>query len=208
MEKWKLVAYIYNKICDRIFYISDKYLNITGKQEEYTMTLQQLRYAVEVANRGSMNEAAKKLYVSQPSLSSAIRDLEQEIGISIFIRTNRGIYVSSEGKEFLCYALQIIEQENILKEHYLGAKPSKEKFGISTQHYTFAIKAFVTLLQELNPNEFDFTFRETTTAEVIKDVQSRKSEIGMLYMNNFNAKMILKSLEEAGLKFIELFVTT
>lgn len=205
MEKWKLVAYIYNKICDRIFYISDKYLNITGKQEEYTMTLQQLRYAVEVANRGSMNEAAKKLYVSQPSLSSAIRDLEQEIGISIFIRTNRGIYVSSEGKEFLCYALQIIEQENILKEHYLGAKPSKEKFGISTQHYTFAIKAFVTLLQELNPNEFDFTFRETTTAEVIKDVQSRKSEIGMLYMNNFNAKMILKSLEEAGLKFIELF---
>lgn len=169
------------------------------------MTLQQLRYAVEVANRGSMNEAAKKLYVSQPSLSSAIRDLEQEIGISIFIRTNRGIYVSSEGKEFLCYALQIIEQENILKEHYLGAKPSKEKFGISTQHYTFAIKAFVTLLQELNPNEFDFTFRETTTAEVIKDVQNRKSEIGMLYMNNFNAKMILKSLEEAGLKFIELF---
>ena len=92
------------------------------------MTLQQLRYAVEVANRGSMNEAAKKLYVSQPSLSSAIRELEREIGISIFNRTNQGISVSAEGKEFLCYALQIVEQENQLKEQYLVAKPSKQKF--------------------------------------------------------------------------------
>jgi len=169
------------------------------------MTLQQLRYAVEVANRGSMNEAAKKLYVSQPSLSSAIRELEREIGISIFNRTNQGISVSAEGKEFLCYALQIVEQENQLKEHYLGAKPSKQKFGISTQHYTFAINAFVRLLKEMDPGEFDFTFRETTTEEVIKDVQNRRSEIGILYMNHFNARMILKNLEEAGLEFAELF---
>lgn len=169
------------------------------------MTLQQLRYAVEVANRGSMNEAAKKLFVSQPSLSNAIRELEREIGISIFDRTNQGILVSAEGKEFLSYAMQIVEQENLLKEHYLGTKPTKQKFGISTQHYTFAINAFVELLQELDPGEFDFTFRETTTEEVIKDVRNRKSEIGILYMNHFNARMILKNLEEAGLEFVELF---
>lgn len=169
------------------------------------MTLQQLRYAIEIANRGSMNEAAKNLYISQPSLSNAIRELEQEIGSDIFVRTNRGISVTIEGKEFLSYAIQVVDQAELLEEHYLGAKVTKQKFGISTQHYVFAITAFAALMQRVNPEEFDFTFRETTVNEVIEDLRKRKSEIGILYMNQFNALTIQKKLEEAELVFAELF---
>ena len=169
------------------------------------MTLQQLKYMITIAEKGSITEAAKELFLSQPSLSGAVKEVEHEAGITIFHRCRAGVALTAEGMEFLGYARQVVQQMELLESRYIEHRPEKQRFCISTQHYTFAIKAFVTLLQELNPNEFDFTFRETTTAEVIKDVQNRKSEIGMLYMNNFNAKMILKSLEEAGLKFIELF---
>ena len=151
------------------------------------MTLQQLKYAIEIAKRGSMNAAAKSLYISQPSLSNAIRELENELNFDIFIRTNKGISVSPKGKEFLGYAAQIVEQEKMLEQHYLGTSSSEKKtFGISTQHYTFAVNAFSQLVQELNPEEFDFIFRETTVSEVINDVKCYKSEIGILYMNPFN----------------------
>ena len=170
------------------------------------MTLQQLKYAIEIAKRGSMNAAAKSLYISQPSLSNAIRELENELNFDIFIRTNKGISVSPKGKEFLGYAAQIVEQEKMLEQQYLGTSSSEKKtFGISTQHYTFAVNAFSQLVQELNPEEFDFIFRETTVSEVINDVKCYKSEIGILYMNPFNKPTIQRHLRAANLVFTELF---
>jgi DNA-binding transcriptional LysR family regulator len=170
------------------------------------VTLQQLKYAIEIAKRGSMNAAAKSLYISQPSLSNAIRELENELNFDIFIRTNKGISVSPKGKEFLGYAAQIVEQEKMLEQQYLGTSSSEKKtFGISTQHYTFAVNAFSQLVQELNPEEFDFIFRETTVSEVINDVKCYKSEIGILYMNPFNKPTIQRHLREANLVFTELF---
>jgi len=169
------------------------------------MTLQQLKYMITVAEKGSITEAAKELFISQPSLSGAIKEVENEAGITIFNRCRAGVALTTEGMEFLGYARQVVQQMELLESRYIENQPEKQRFCISTQHYTFAINAFVKLLKEMDPGEFDFTFRETTTEEVIKDVQNRRSEIGILYMNHFNARMILKNLEEAGLEFAELF---
>ena len=128
-----------------------------------------------------------------------------EAGITIFNRCRAGVALTTEGMEFLGYARQVVQQMELLESRYIENQPEKQRFCISTQHYTFAINAFVKLLKEMDPGEFDFTFRETTTEEVIKDVQNRRSEIGILYMNHFNARMILKKLSEAGLEFAELF---
>lgn len=170
------------------------------------MTLQQLRYAIEVANKGSMNEAAKGLFISQPSLSNAIKELEQEIRITIFTRTNKGIQVSVEGAEFLGYARQVVEQTELLEEKYLGTKPSKQKFSVSTQHYSFAVNAFVDLIKEYGIDEYEFTLRETRTYEIIDDVKTLRSELGILYLNEFNEKVLSKLIKESNLKFQELFV--
>lgn len=172
------------------------------------MTLQQLKYAIEVADQGSMNEAAKRLFISQPSLSNAIRELEQEIQITIFNRTNRGISVSVEGMEFLGYARQVVEQAALLEEKYLGTKPSRQKFGVSTQHYSFAVNAFVNLIKTYGIDEYEFTLRETRTHEIIEDVSTLKSEVGVLYLNVFNEKVITKLLKENHLKFEELFTAS
>ena len=125
------------------------------------MTLQQLKYVIAVADHKSMNEAAKSLFVSQPSLSNAIRELEQEIGISIFHRSNKGIVISPEGIEFMGYARQVVEQSTLLEEKYLGAKPQKIHFSVSTQHYSFAVNAFVDLIREYGMEEYEFHLRET-----------------------------------------------
>ena len=170
------------------------------------MTLQQLRYAIEVAIKGSMNEAAKGLFISQPSLSNAIKELEQEIRITIFTRTNKGIQVSVEGAEFLGYARQVVEQTELLEEKYLGTKPSKQKFSVSTQHYSFAVNAFVDLIKEYGIDEYEFTLRETRTYEIIDDVKTLRSELGILYLNEFNEKVLSKLIKESNLKFQELFV--
>lgn len=169
------------------------------------MTLQQLRYVVEVAKRGSMNEAAKRLFISQPSLSNAIRDLEEKIQITIFERTNKGISLSKEGAEFLAYARQVIEQAELLENRYLNAKPSPQHFSVSTQHYAFAVNAFVNLVREHGQDEYELALRETKTHEIIQDVKSQRSEIGILYLNEFNAKVINKMLKDANLKFNSLF---
>ncbi len=129
----------------------------------FNLTLQQLKYALEVASKGSMNEAAKSLFISQPSLSNAIKELEKEIKITIFIRTNRGVTVSNEGAEFLGYARQVLQQFNMLEEKYMSEKPAKQHFCISTQHYTFAANAFVELVKEFGASEYEFTLRETKT---------------------------------------------
>ncbi|MEK5040462.1 LysR family transcriptional regulator [Sporosarcina sp. FSL K6-3457] len=171
------------------------------------MTLQQLKYALEVASKGSMNEAAKSLFISQPSLSNAIKELEKEIKITIFIRTNRGVTVSNEGAEFLGYARQVLQQFNMLEEKYMSEKPAKQHFCISTQHYTFAANAFVELVKEFGASEYEFTLRETKTYEIIEDVKNLRSELGIIYLSNYNESVLLKLLRERNIIFSELFTT-
>lgn len=169
------------------------------------MTLQQLKYVIEVASRGSINEAAKRLFISQPSLSNAIKDLEVELGITIFERTNKGITLSKEGVEFLSYARQVAEQAELLESRYLNAKPSPQHFSVSTQHYAFAVNAFVSLVREHGHDEYELTLRETKTYEIIEDVKTMRSEIGILFLNEFNNKVINKLLKSANLQFTSLF---
>ena len=169
------------------------------------MTLQQLKYAVAIADKNSMNEAAKALFISQPSLSNAIKELEKEIGVTIFLRNNKGIAITIEGTAFLGYARQVVEQAELLEEKYLDVKPSKQKFGVSTQHYSFAVNAFVDLIKEYGIDEYEFTLREIRTYEIIEDVRNLRSEIGILYLSDFNEKIICKLLKESNLIFEELF---
>lgn len=169
------------------------------------MTLQQLKYAIEISNRGSINEAAKRLFITQPSLSNAIMELEKELNITIFTRTNKGISVSVDGAEFLGYARQVIEQSELLETRYLNSKPSAQHFSVSTQHYAFAVNAFVDLIREYGIDEYEFTLRETKTYEIIEDVKNLKSELGILYINEFNKKVLNKLFKDNNLKFTTLF---
>lgn len=151
-----------------------------------------------------MNEAAKQLFISQPSLSETMKELETEIGIEIFLRSNRGISITPEGEEFLGYARQVTEQFGLLQSRYIGKK-KKEKFSVSTQHYTFAVKAFVETVKKLGMERYEYAVHETTTYDVITNVRSFKSEIGVLYLNDFNEKVMMKTIQENGLEFKELF---
>lgn len=170
------------------------------------MTLQQLKYVLEVARCGSINEASKNLYISQPSLSNSIKDLEKELAIVIFNRTNKGIVISKEGQEFLGYAKQIIEQTSLLEDKYLNKRNRKIKFSISCQHYSFAINAFVELIKEYGYDEYDFSIQETRTSEIIENVKNLNSEIGILYLNDFNEKVLTHFFKDAYLEFHELFI--
>lgn len=169
------------------------------------MTLQQMKYVVEIADRGSMNEAAKALFVSQPSLSGTVRELESEIGITLFNRSNRGICITAEGQEFLGYARQMLLQYRLMEERYLETKERRKKFHVSTQHYTFAVKAFAELIKKAGMEEYDFAIYETRTHEVIEDVRNLKSELGILYLNTFNERVLLNDIRENNLEFTELF---
>lgn len=175
------------------------------EREVFNLTLQQLKYALEVASKESMNEAARSLFISQPRLSNAIKELEKEFKITIFIRTNRGVTVTNEGAEFLGYARQVLQQFNMLEEKYLSEKPAKQHFSISTQHYTFAANAFVELVKEFGASEYEFTLRETKTYEIIEDVKNLRSELGIIYLSNYNESVLLKLLKERDLTFSELF---
>lgn len=168
------------------------------------MTLQQLRYVITIADCGSMNEAAKQLFISQPSLSGTMKELEEEIGFDIFLRSNRGITITPEGEEFLSYAKQVSEQFRLLEDKYIEKK-SKKKFSVSMQHYTFAVKAFVEMVKKVGMEEYEFAVHETKTYEVIENVRNFKSELGILYLNEFNEQVMTKILRENGLEFIELF---
>ena len=170
------------------------------------MTLQQLRYVTTVAETGTMSEAARRLFVSQPGLTKAIRELEQEMGIIIFDRTNKGIEVSKDGAIFLGYARQVLEQASLLEERYKLQAGGKKEFSVSTQHYSFAVEAFVSLIKEYGGKEYDFRIRETQTYEIIEDVAKLKSEIGVLYLNSFNEVVLKKTLKENDLTFHRLFI--
>ncbi len=170
------------------------------------MTLLQLKYVVTVADKGTISDAAKELFVSQPSLTNAIKELESEMQITIFNRTNKGIVVSNIGDEFLAYARQVLEQANLLEEKFLNIKKQSTRFSISTQHYSFAVNAFVDVIREFGGNQYDFTLRETQTHEIIEDVSRLKSEVGILYTSSKNEEVISKLIKQNGLEFEELFV--
>lgn len=168
------------------------------------MTLTQLNYIITIAETKSMNKAAEQLYVSQPSLTSAIKELEKELGITLFYRSGKGATLTNDGAEFLLYAKQIYGQYESVMEKYGKGGSYKKKFGVSTQHYSFAVKAFVDMAKEFDMSEYEFAIRETKTAEVISDVSTMKSEIGVLYICDFNRKSMGKLLRTAGLEFHHL----
>ena len=168
------------------------------------MTLQQVKYVIGVADAGSLNKASEKLFVSQPSLTSTIHDLEAELGITIFNRTGRGVTLTNDGTEFLASARQLYLNYQNLMEKYGEFGNIKKKFGISTQHYSFAVKSFVEMVKQFNTNEYEFAIRETKTREVLDDVATLKSEIGILYLSDFNRKAITSILKSKDLEFHHL----
>ena len=168
------------------------------------MTIQQLNYAITIAEIGSLNKAAEVLYVSQPSLTSAVKKLEKELGITIFNRSGRGVSLTADGAEFILYARQVYNQYEALMDKYGKAHTLKKKFGVSTQHYSFAVKAFVELVKDFDTSEYEFAIRETKTRDVIYDVANMRSEVGILYLSDFNRAAITKLLNTASLEFHHL----
>ena len=168
------------------------------------MTLTQLHYVITIAETGSMNKAAELLYVAQPSLTNAIKELEKELGITLFFRNGKGVTLTNDGSEFLLYARQIYGEYETVLEKYGKNGNYKKKFGVSTQHYSFAVKAFVDMAKEFDMSKYEFAIRETRTAEVIQDVSTMKSEIGVLYLSDYNRKAMEKLLNNAGLEFHHL----
>lgn len=167
------------------------------------MTLQQLHYAIVISEQGSMNKAAELLYIAQPSLTSAIKELEREIGITIFNRTGKGVTLTADGTEFIAYARQVYMQYETLQEKYMGGTV-KKKFGVSTQHYSFAVQAFVQMVQKFGTYDYEFAIREVKTAEVIEDVTTLRSEIGVLYLSDFNRQTMQRLLQANHLSFHKL----
>lgn len=169
------------------------------------MTLQQLRYVVTVAETGNISEAARKLFISQPSMTNAIKDLEEEMQVTIFNRTNKGVIVTNEGDIFLAYARQVLEQANLLENKFGVGREQKSKFSVSCQHYSFAVDAFVDVIKEFGGNEYDFTLRETQTYEIIEDVSRMKSEIGIMYFSSKNEEILSKIIKQNNLEYEVLF---
>ena len=168
------------------------------------MTLQQLKYVTEVADRGSITEAAKSLFIAQPSLSAAIHELEEEIGVALFLRSNRGVLITPEGAEFLGYARQVVQQAALIEDTYIAHSALRQRFCISTQHYSFTAGAFVELVRAQGGEAYEFILREGKTYDTINDVRTLRSEMGVIYMCSFNEAVISKMLREANLIFSEL----
>lgn len=169
------------------------------------MTLNQLKYVIAISKENSLNEAAKKLYISQPSLTASLHSLEQELGFDIFLRSKSWVSLTVKGIEFLGYARSVVEQYNLLDAKYISKTKAKRSFHVSMQHYTFAVNAFVELIGEYGMDEYEFEIHETKTHEVIDNVKYQKSEIGVLYENDYNKTVLNKVLHEAGLEFTPLF---
>ncbi len=170
------------------------------------LTLQQLRYFIEVAAEGSISAAADLLYVAQPTMSAAMKDLEARVGRALLVRSARGVTLTADGVEFLGYARQVVEQFALLEQRYLGRPPTRRLLGVSTQHYSFAVDAFVRMVKATEVAEYEFSLRESRTWDIIEDVRTLRSEIGILYRNDFNRKIIDKLLRESGLAFTPLFL--
>lgn len=168
------------------------------------MTLQQILYVIKIADSGSMNKAAEELYISQPTLTAAVKELENELGIRVFARNARGTYLTADGEEFLMYARQLYQQYRMIDDRYFGKSDIKRRFAVSSQHYSFAVKAFVETVKQFDMNKYDLAFREQRTIDVIEDVRSLKSEIGVLYINDFNRKILQKIFRDSGIEFHRL----
>lgn len=169
------------------------------------MTIQQLKYILTVAEVGSITEAAKQLFISQPSLSNSIKETEKEVGISIFVRSRTGITLTKEGTEFLGYARQVLQQMELLEDRYITELPQKVTFGVSAQHYTFTENAFVELVKRFGQERYAFYFNETGTHQILDDVKNRVCDLGILYLSSENEAVMRKVMEENHLIFTELF---
>ena len=165
------------------------------------MTIQQLNYVITISEKGSLNKAAEVLYVTQPSLTSAVRELEKELGITLFNRGGKGVTLTNDGAEFIQYARQVVTQYDRLLEKYGKGGNLRKKFGISCQHYSFAVKSFVEMVKQFDTDEYEFAIRESKTRDVIEDVTTGKSEVGILYLSDFNRKAIGKFLKSSQLEF-------
>ncbi len=172
------------------------------------ITLQQLRYFVEVAAEGSISAAADLLYIAQPTMSAALKDLERRVGRTLFVRSTRGVTLTEDGTEFLGYARQVVEQSELLEQRYLGRGPARRLLAVSTQHYSFVVDAFVRMVKASEAPEYSFSLRETRTWEIIEDVRTLRSELGVLYRSEFNGSVIDKLIREAGLVFTPLFLAS
>lgn len=169
------------------------------------MTLQQLKYMISIAENGTLSKAAEQSFISQPSLSESLKELEKELGIQLFTRTNRGLLITTDGSEFLAYARQVVEQYTLLEGKYIKKQNPKKEFAISTQHYSFAVKAFIQLAKTFALDAYHLAIRETKTHEVIDDVRELRSELGILYLNQFNAKILKRFFSDYKLEFHPLF---
>lgn len=170
------------------------------------VTLQQLHDFIEVAAEGSISAAADLLYVAQPTMSAAMKDLEARVGRDLLVRSARGITLTTDGTEFLGYARQVVEQVALLEQRYLGRPPSRRLLGVSAQHYSFAVDAFVRVVRSIEGAEYEFSLRETRTWDIIEDVRTLRSELGILYRNDFNRAVLDKLLRDSGLAFHPLFL--
>ncbi len=169
------------------------------------MTLQQLRYLIAIAEYGSINAAAHNLYASQSNLSTAIKDLEHEFAISIFRRSNRGVTLTNEGAELLAYARQVVEQADMLESRYAHTREAHARLAVSTQHYAFSVQAFIATAEACANDQYDFILRETATSQIIQDVKTFRSDLGILFLDDFNSRVMWKAFDEAGLMFYPLF---
>ncbi len=169
------------------------------------MTIQQLRYIITVAEAGSITDAARSLFLSQPSLSAAIKDIEKETGLTIFIRSRSGVKLTQEGMEFLGYARQVLQQMELLEDKYISKLPEKTRFGVSTQHYTFAENAFVNLVRSFGQERFEFYYNEAGTHQILEDVRNRVSDLGIIFLSRENRAVLIKDIDDSGLQFTPLF---
>lgn len=172
------------------------------------MTLTQLRYVIEVAEAGSISAATTRLFIAQPSLSKAVSELEAEMGVRIFERGARGVRLTDEGTRFLSYARQVVEQADLLESQYLHAEPRRRVFAVSSQHYAFVVNAFVGLVREIGREKYEFSLREGTTAGIIEDVRTQRSEVGVIYLSDFNREIIEGAVKRAELRFEPLFTAS
>lgn len=169
------------------------------------MTLQNLRYIISIAETGSITEASKRLFISQPSLSNAVKEVEKEIHFPIFTRTSLGITVTAKGLEFIGYARQVIQQMNVLQDTYITMRPQKTYFSVSTQHYVFATNAFVDMIRKYGQERYEFCLNETQTYQILENVKNHISELGIIYLSNTNEIVIRRTLEDMHLEFRPLF---
>ncbi len=169
------------------------------------MTLQQLRYIMQILQSGSISMAAQKLFITQPSLSKSVADLEKEMGITIFNRNNRGVYLSDDGAKFMAYARQIVEQAELLEHQYKAGPPIRRVYAVSSQHYAFVVDAFVALIHDFSEEQYEFALRESRTYDIIEDVRTQRSELGILYLSKFNRDVLTRIFQNAELNFVPLF---